>query len=345
MKPDISIIMPVYNSEKYLSSAIDSILEQSFTNYELILVDDGSKDTSGLICDEYSKKDSRIIALHKVNGGICSARNEGLKLAKGEYITFCDNDDKFLPGLLMDNYKLAKKNNVDLMRYSRAKRITNENGKVFQNHIIIPDTIIDKDYNDQYSVIRSSNAVWNALYRGDIIRKNNITFDESMRFGNEDLAFNLSILPFCKVLGFNSKVYYVWEMRNQHSTTAKFDKNYFSSLFKCLKLEEKYIKSLEGPVDPIVRAKCFTEQYVYPMIQHLNYKSAKIPFNKKSRFLSAFQRQAVFTGEDLKKYGIEVFKYNKKIYIILYLYLHRRYFMLLNMLKISDFIYSPFRFK
>ena len=84
----VSIIMPVYNSEKFLKKAVDSVLNQKFEDFELILVDDGSPDASGSICDEFAEKDSRVKVIHKKNGGICSARNAGLKIAKGEYVGF-----------------------------------------------------------------------------------------------------------------------------------------------------------------------------------------------------------------------------------------------------------------
>ena len=89
----ISIIVPVYNSEKYLDACIDSILSQSFRDFELILVDDGSKDSSAQICDEYASQDTRVRVIHKANGGVSAARNDGLDIAKGEYITFIDSDD------------------------------------------------------------------------------------------------------------------------------------------------------------------------------------------------------------------------------------------------------------
>lgn len=92
--PEISIIVPVYNVEKYLPRCIDSILAQTFTNFELILVDDGSPDNCGAICDEYAQKDSRVVVIHKENQGVSSARNRGLDVAQGKYIMFCDSDDK-----------------------------------------------------------------------------------------------------------------------------------------------------------------------------------------------------------------------------------------------------------
>lgn len=94
----ISIIIPVYNTEKYLATCIDSVISQSFTDFEVLLVDDGSTDRSGFICDEYAKKDSRIRVFHKENGGVSSARNLGLDYANGEWVYFVDSDDEVLPG-------------------------------------------------------------------------------------------------------------------------------------------------------------------------------------------------------------------------------------------------------
>lgn len=91
--PIISVIVPVYNVEKYLPRCIDSILAQTFTDFELILVDDGSPDNCGAICDEYAAKDKRVRVIHKSNGGVSSARNAGLDAASGEYVTFVDSDD------------------------------------------------------------------------------------------------------------------------------------------------------------------------------------------------------------------------------------------------------------
>jgi len=99
---EISIIIPVYNSEKYLKECIDSILSQTFLDFELVLVNDGSTDSSGKICDEYALKDSRVRVFHKENGGVSAARNTGIKAAKGKYVTFVDADDKVKPSFLMD---------------------------------------------------------------------------------------------------------------------------------------------------------------------------------------------------------------------------------------------------
>ena len=112
--PFISIILPVFNSENYLADTIESIINQSYKNFELIIINDGSKDSSGKICDNYAEKDKRIKVIHKENGGISDARNTGMRIASGEYLTFCDHDDIYMQDLLLEGYTLAKKNNADI---------------------------------------------------------------------------------------------------------------------------------------------------------------------------------------------------------------------------------------
>ena len=105
MNPSISIIVPVYNSEKTLNRCVDSILSQTFQDWELLLIDDGSTDRSGKLCDEYALKDQRIKVFHKKNGGVSSARNIGLDHAKGEWITFIDSDDEIPKNTFTDDCK------------------------------------------------------------------------------------------------------------------------------------------------------------------------------------------------------------------------------------------------
>lgn len=112
--------MPVYNSEKYISKTIDSILSQSYTEFELLLIDDGSQDMSGKICDEYARKDARVKVVHKKNEGICATRNRGLKIATGKYIAFCDNDDIYMDNLLKDNLELALKYDADVVLFFKT---------------------------------------------------------------------------------------------------------------------------------------------------------------------------------------------------------------------------------
>ncbi len=125
----ISVIVPAYNAEKTLHRCVDSILAQTFEDFELILVDDGSKDSSGRICDEYAAKDSRIRVVHKSNGGVSSARNAGLDIASGEYVAFIDSDD-----YIDNDYLLSfTRYNADLI-VSGAKTISNNKTITIQSH-------------------------------------------------------------------------------------------------------------------------------------------------------------------------------------------------------------------
>ncbi|MDD6237531.1 MAG: glycosyltransferase family 2 protein, partial [Clostridiales bacterium] len=128
--PKISVIMPVYNSEQFLRMAVDSVLNQTFEDFELIMVDDGSKDQSGAICDEYAQKDARVKVIHQENGGICAARNTGMKAAEGEYLAFIDNDDEYLPNLLEENYALAQEYDADVVKYGYRVEETFKDGFV-----------------------------------------------------------------------------------------------------------------------------------------------------------------------------------------------------------------------
>lgn len=133
IKEKLSIVVPCYNAEQILPKCIDSILHQTYQNIEVCLVDDGSTDGSSEKCDEYAKKDKRVVVIHQKNGGICNARNAALKIARGEYIGFSDHDDEYLPGLLEDNYKLCITQNLDFIKFCKKLDIV-EDGKVIERH-------------------------------------------------------------------------------------------------------------------------------------------------------------------------------------------------------------------
>ena len=120
--PEISVIVPVYNTEKYLDRCIRSIIDQTFSDFELILVDDGSKDNSGFICDEWEKKDSRIKVIHQKNAGAGAARNAGLAIAKGNYINFVDSDDWITPEMYEILYKLLRETSATIAMTSMISK-------------------------------------------------------------------------------------------------------------------------------------------------------------------------------------------------------------------------------
>ena len=236
----VSVIMPVYNSEKYLKNAIDSVLNQSLKEIELICIDDGSTDKSGEICDMYAKKDSRVRVIHQKNRGLCNARNVGIKIARGEYIGFCDNDDKCLPKMLEDNYLLAKAENADVVRFQRLQIRNQKNGKKILRKLdrFNKITLRKKDIWKKYlMLINAGQGIWNGIYKRELVRDNKILFDEKMKYGYEDKMFNNDVYDKCNVIVLNPEIYYHWFHRIEHSSSRKFRINKIISAFRCYKRE------------------------------------------------------------------------------------------------------------
>ena len=182
--PLVSIIVPVYKAEQWLHRCVDSILAQTMTDFELLLIDDGSPDKSGEICDEYAAKDSRVRVFHKENGGVSSARNLGLDNARGEWISFVDADDwvevDYLAGL---TEKLDADFIVGGCRYTT--------GEIFQlkSKYLVEKSIAD--FIQEYNGCCFIRAVWGKLFKKKIIDEKYLRFDEKIRVG-EDTIFNKS---------------------------------------------------------------------------------------------------------------------------------------------------------
>lgn len=189
---DISIIVPVYNVEKYIEKCILSIINQTFNNFELILINDGSKDKSGEICDYYKKKDNRITVIHKSNTGVSNSRNEGLKIAKGKYIMFIDPDDYVEKDICLYLYNLISKNETDIVICSYKELINNK--------------ITEKSYSGELSTIKKDIALelffsnqspiaptymWNKIFRRELF--DSIKFLEQIHF-MEDSIMNINLI-------------------------------------------------------------------------------------------------------------------------------------------------------
>lgn len=216
----ISIIVPVYNVERYLPQCIESILIQSYNNWELILVDDGSPDGSGVICDQYAAADPRVRVFHKPNGGVSSARNLGIEKANGEWITFIDADDfiscTFLEGLLKPTFY---NKSLDFI-HGGCTNYCNDKPKginQYYNNYIGDDPIIL--INDLRGLAFSK------LFRLRNIKQSGISFDERMKIA-EDMAFTLDYITTVNTYAFVSETGYYYRIDNMSSATKtcrKFD--------------------------------------------------------------------------------------------------------------------------
>ena len=247
MNKKISIIVPVYNVELYLDRCIQSILNQTYKNLEIILIDDGSTDSSGYMCDKYANEDNRVIVIHKRNGGLASARNIGVKRATGDYIAFIDSDDWVSLDIYEYMINLLINTSSDVVQCSflpTSKPViikqSNEKIKVYNNKDILQFYL-------EYSTKTGSYSVWKFLYNIKLIK--NIYFREGKI--NEDIDYNYKVLNNAKRLTVSNQIKYFYYQSGNSLSTGGFKKRDFdlyeasSELLKLTKNESyKDIKFL-----------------------------------------------------------------------------------------------------
>ncbi len=212
-EPKISIIIPVYNVEKYLQKCLDSVINQTYKNLEIICINDGSPDNSGKILDEYAKKDGRVIVIHQENAGVSVARNKGLEIATGEYIAFVDSDDWLEP----ECYELAlnvleNDKEVDLVGYNadiiNSRNDTNQDLQRNKNWFTLP--FVGKFELSQKIAIRMCGACWIYLFKASIIKNNKLKFS-NYKF-SEDFLFIFEYFAFVKNIYFLDKNLYNYNL-------------------------------------------------------------------------------------------------------------------------------------
>ena len=262
-----SIIVPVYNVENELSKCIDSILGQSVEDFELILIDDGSTDRSGEICDDYGKKDRRIKVIHKSNGGVSSARNSGLDIANGEYIVFVDSDDYVTEDYLEKLYNP----NVDMVLGNiKYKNINSEEFYILDNESYgvfdIGEDILNKIIKSKYFC-----TVYCKLFRRKIIKKYNIRFKESLNLG-EDTIFVVDYIIRIHNIEIKENVIYNYITYNSDRLSL-FKKDSIYNLELC----DEHIEKQLSKIYNIYQSKAFNKRkwnkYEWAIFQTIKNKN------------------------------------------------------------------------
>lgn len=214
--PLISIIVPVYNVEKYIEQSIESLRQQTLKNIEIILIDDGSTDSSGDICDKYAQLDKRIKVIHKENGGLGSAWNEGLKHVSGQYYAFTDSDDFVSPVMFENLYKTAEKTQADVtccgfVWYTATQSYYNRGPEdsIYGTREFLMAILSIKD-SGNYSV--NGGYVWNKLFSRKLLEKANF-LDAPVYV--EDELYLCKLLPYIRVVSFVRGAFYFYRMREQ----------------------------------------------------------------------------------------------------------------------------------
>lgn len=233
--PKLSIIIPVYNIEAYLSRCLDSVLNQTFSDYEVIIVNDGSKDSSGIIADSYAEKDKRLKVIHKENGGVSSARFEGVKAAKGEFVGFVDGDDMIEPNMYSVLIENAEKYNADISHCGYK--------------MVFPDGRIDYYYNTNKLIEQDNHngladllkgefiepGLWNKVYKTDFVKNVvlNKRMDSSIKI-NEDLLMNYYLFIQSNKAIFTDKCLYHYMIHKNSAATSRINKNKLCDPIKVL---------------------------------------------------------------------------------------------------------------
>lgn len=228
----VSIIIPVYNAARFIDTCIESVLKQTYDKFELLIIDDGSNDGSGKICDKYAIKDRRVKVFHKINEGVSAARNYGLNIAEGKYVLFVDADDTIVPDTLEANVALAERTGADMVIFSfcywrpdEERRLPNplsmnfEGSKedLFNKYFI---ELIDKEI---------LNPPWNKLFRKELAKTCQIQFCEEYSIC-EDMAFSVEMLTASQKTVLNKEIYYNYILKATGTLVFKFYENYYEAL-------------------------------------------------------------------------------------------------------------------
>ena len=220
-KPLISVIVPIWNVEKYLDKCIDSIVKQTYTNLEIILVDDESPDNCPKMCDEWAKKDNRIKVIHKKNGGLSDARNAGIDISTGDYITFIDSDDYVELNYVKFLYNNLIQNNADISMGKQYVRYPNKTLNTGSGNIYVvnPHDCFDMLlYSEDFDV-----SAWGKLYKKELF--SDIRFPKGRIF--EDAATTYKLIDKSKKVILNSQPIYNYIMRENSIINAEFKENKF----------------------------------------------------------------------------------------------------------------------
>ena len=272
---NVSIIVPCYKVEAYLARCMDSLLNQTLSNIEIILVDDGSPDICPQLCDDYANKDPRVKVIHKQNEGLGYARNSGLEIAKGEYVAFVDSDDFVSTNMYESMYMEAKEHHVDAVfcnffteqpngtwhNSDEVKSNPNCSGKMVRQFML--DMIASPPHKSAERLFQMS--VWHAIYKRSIILKNDLKFLSEREVGSEDIPFQIDFLKNANSIAYIQDPYYYYCYNGKSlTTTYKMDMfERYKNLYHVLRE-----KTAEMP-DALVRVNRFFIGYSRYCIRHV----------------------------------------------------------------------------
>lgn len=263
MTPKVSIIMPVYNAEKYLHRAADSIIAQTLPEWELIMIDDGGKDSSSQICDEYAAKDSRIRVIHKQNAGVSAARQDGIDAARGEYTIHADSDDWVEPTMLEELYAKAKSEDADMVI---CDYYTNT-GEKQTLHIQKPTDVSDNTQTIRDMFQQLHGSCWNKFVRRTCYGEYNVRFPIGVNYCEDQLTIVRLLSHPIKVTYLNKAFYHYFD--NPESITRNYQRAQYETRLQFAKLLETTLPiSNKSQIIHKVRFNIFVEASIYGVLSN-----------------------------------------------------------------------------
>lgn len=251
-KPKASIVIPVYNAENCIREAVDSVLAQTEPRLELILVDDGSTDTSGAVCDEYGAHDPRIRVIHQVNSGVSAARNAGIDAACGDYIGFVDGDDWIAPNMYERLLREAERTEADVVMCDTVTVFSHGRTRADTISQIEGNTVLERTDLKPSLLLEMAGSVCRCLYDAKLIRSAGLRFPPGLKF-SEDRVFNLYAFGNANKVAYVKEAYYYRRMHAE-SAVHRFHRDYFEACKRAAAAIEQAIRSAWGDDAPLQRA-------------------------------------------------------------------------------------------
>lgn len=279
--PKVSVIVPVYGVESCLDKCVESILHQTYSDWELLLVDDGSPDKCGVMCDEWAKRDKRIKVFHKKNEGVSSARNLGLEKAEGTWVTFVDADDSIGPETLEKCALFFE--SADVIRFS-TRFVYSEDGKKFRDFVL--PALSQEDYISRIIARETILGVWGGVYLRKVFVEHNIKFDKSLVNG-EDWVVLLQLILLAKKIAILPDTLYLYNKTNENSCTYTFNFKKSFSVIRALDKINELLKEEGGACfeKSVSRAKCELGYNFYASVISKSYKVSKEELEKYSALI------------------------------------------------------------
>lgn len=313
----ISVIIPVYNVEKYLGNCIESVLAQDFSDYEVILVDDGSTDKSGIICDEFAAKHSEIRVIHQKNKGQGGARNTGIENAEGEYLLFVDSDDSIKGNMFSFLYDTAVQNNSDIVFFGMD--CVDEDNNIISTRKPINNGIKNLVTEEKMYHFITDTYPWDKLYKADLLTASNVRYPERVWY--EDFCFLMKIAPCTDKVTLTDKVFYNYLQRDNSTMHVKnTDRNSdmltvvsdILSFYRENKIFDKYYNELCFMTVMHMMILCTlrvaTEDVSHPLLkQFYEFTYENFPDFKKNKYVKCHltrRHRVIFAFTKRRMYGM-----------------------------------------